>query len=63
MYNVMCVCTSTHTLHSQVPDIIVCEAPVGCVDHCDVPSCVEWPVHLVLPILLTFDLQQFIYCY
>ena len=53
----MCICTSTHILYSQVPDIIVCEASVGCGEHSDVPPCIEWPVHLVMPILLTFDLQ------
>ena len=48
---------ATHTLYSQIPDVIVCEAPVGRGDHSEVPFCVERPVHLIMPILLTFALD------
>ena len=52
-----CMHTSTHTLYSHVPDVIVRKAPVGSGDHSEVPPGVKRLIHLIMPILLmhTFE--------
>ena len=52
----ICLHTSTHTLCSHVPDVVVCKAPVGSGDHSEVPPGVKRLIHLIMPILLTLIL-------
>jgi len=56
-----CVYTSTHTLYSHVPDVVVRKASVGSGEHSEVPPGVKRLFHLIMPILLTLVLERHIH--